>query len=163
MANRANTADVRTATHRTLIQKVAVVVALTFALVGVLGFIPGVTTQYDSMEFAGHESGAQLLGIFDVSVLHNIVHLLFAVAGLALARTASGAKLYLLGGGLVYLVLTVYGALVDRHSSSNFVPVDSADNWLHLVLGIGMIGLGLALGRENADASAATTSAGRGR
>lgn len=156
MADRLDHSDVRTT-----IQKAALVVALTFGLVGILGFIPGVTTNYDSMEFAGHESGAQLLGLFDVSVLHNIVHLLFAVAGLALARTASGAKLYLLGGGLIYLVLTVYGWVVDRHSGANFVPLDSADNWLHLVLGIGMIGLALALGRENADATAANTSASR--
>lgn len=158
MATRLGTSDVDV---RTTIQKVALVVALTFGLVGILGFIPGVTTDYDSMEFAGHESGAQLLGLFDVSVLHNIVHLLFAVAGLALARTASGAKLYLLGGGLIYLVLTVYGAVVDRHSDANFVPLDSADNWLHLVLGLGMVGLGLALGRENADARTADTSTSR--
>lgn len=158
MATRLGTSDVDV---RTTIQKVALVVALTFGLVGILGFIPGVTTDYDSMEFAGHESGAQLLGLFDVSVLHNIVHLLFAVAGLALARTASGAKLYLLGGGLIYLVLTVYGAVVDRHSDANFVPLDSADNWLHLVLGLAMVGLGLALGRENADARTADTSTSR--
>ena len=48
-----------------------------------LGFIPGVTTNYEELTFAGHHSGAQLLGIFGVSVLHNIVHLLFGVAGLA--------------------------------------------------------------------------------
>ncbi|MFL6107779.1 MAG: DUF4383 domain-containing protein, partial [Marmoricola sp.] len=70
MADRLDYSDVRTT-----IQNAALVVALTFGLVGILGFIPGVTTNYDSMEFAGHESGAQLLGLFDVSVLHNIVHL----------------------------------------------------------------------------------------
>lgn len=156
MTDRLGTSDVRTT-----IQKVTVVVALTFGLVGILGFIPGVTTEYDSMEFAGHESGAQLLGLFDVSVLHNIVHLLFAAAGLALARTASASKLYLLVGGLIYLVLTVYGLVVDRHSGANVVPLDSADNWLHLALGVGMIGLGLALGRENADAAAANGPASR--
>lgn len=156
MADRLGASDVHTT-----IQKVAIAVALTFGLVGILGFIPGVTTDYDSMEFAGHESGAQLLGLFDVSALHNIVHLLFAVAGLALARTARGAKQYLLGGGLIYLVLTVYGLVVDRNSGANFVPLDSADNWLHLVLGIAMIGIGRALGPENADATAANASASR--
>ncbi len=38
-------------------------------LAGVLGFIPGVTTDYDALTFAGHHSGAQLLGVFNVSVL----------------------------------------------------------------------------------------------
>jgi hypothetical protein len=134
---------------RTNVQMVAYAVAVTFGLVGVLGFIPGVTTDFDSMEFAGHHSGAQLFGVFDVSVLHNLVHLLFAVAGLALARRAQDAKAYLIGGGVVYLVLTVYGAVVDRHSGANFVPLDHADNWLHLGLGVGMIALGLIVGRHS--------------
>lgn len=125
----------------------ATVVGATFLLVGVLGFVPGITTDYDQLEFAGHESGAQLLGIFDVSVLHNIVHLLFGVAGLALARTGMNAVRYLIGGGVVYLVLWLYGLLVDRHSDANFVPVDDADNWLHLFLGLGMVGLGIAAHR----------------
>jgi 4-hydroxybenzoate polyprenyltransferase len=122
----------------------AAAVAAVFLVVGVLGFVPGVTSDYDQLSLAGHESSAELLGIFQVSVLHNVVHLLFGVAGLALARTYRGAVGYLLGGGVVYLVLWVYGLLVDHHSSANFVPVNSADNWLHLGLGLVMVGLGYA-------------------
>ena len=94
---------------------------------------------------------AKLLGVFNVSVLHNIVHLLFGVVGLALARTASGARSYLIGGGVIYLVLWIYGLLIDKNSSANFVPVNTADNWLHFVLGLGMIALGVALGRRVVD------------
>ena len=140
-----------TTSTNTPLQRVATAVAATFALVGVLGFIPGVTTDFDEMEFAGHESGAQLLGVFAVSVLHNLVHLAFGVAGFLMARTWDGARWFLLGGGAIYLVLTLYGLLVDRHDAANFVPLDQADNWLHLVLGLGMIGLGLLLGRDRAD------------
>jgi hypothetical protein len=114
-----------------------------FLLIGVMGFIPGVTTNYSDMQFAGHESEAKLLGVFQVSILHNIVHLLFGVAGLALARTASGARLYLIGGGAVYAVLWLYGLVIDHGSAANFVPLNTADNWLHLGLAIGMIALGL--------------------
>jgi hypothetical protein len=127
------------------VQLAATVVAAVFLLVGVLGFIPGATTEYDGMTFAGHESTAMLLGVFHVSVLHNIVHLLFGVVGLALARTASGATNFLIGGGIVYAVLWLYGLLIDQDSMANFVPVNTADNWLHLGLAIGMIGLGVAL------------------
>ncbi|NGN95655.1 DUF4383 domain-containing protein [Nocardioides sp. KC13] len=131
----------------TTLQLAATVVAGTFLLVGVLGFIPGITTGYDSMTFAGHESNAQLLGIFQVSILHNIVHLLFGIAGLVLARTWNGARAYLIAGGAIYLVLWIYGLAIDHESAANFVPLDDADNWLHLVLGAGMLALGLALGR----------------
>lgn len=143
------TTDVGAATA-TPVQKAALVVAAAFLLVGVLGFIPGVTTDYDQMEIAGHESGAQLLGIFGVSVLHNVVHLLFALAGFAMARTFGGARTYLVAGGAVYLVLTVYGWVIERGDDANFVPFDEADNWLHLVLGAGMLALGLVLGRDPA-------------
>jgi hypothetical protein len=137
-----------TLTTGTLLQKAATLVAVTFLLVGVLGFIPGITSNYDDMKFAGHESSAELLGIFDVSVLHNIVHLLFGAAGLALARSWDGARAFLIGGGAIYLVLWVYGLVVDRHDDANFVPLDAADNWLHLVLGLAMVGLGVLLSRD---------------
>ena len=135
-------------TTRTNMQKAAAAVGAVFLLVGVLGFIPGITTSYGAMELAGHQSNAKLLGIFEVSILHNIVHLLFGVAGLALARTWDGARSYLLAGGAIYVVLWIYGLLIDKGTAANFVPVNTADDWLHLVLGLGMIGLALALSRE---------------
>ncbi|AGZ42668.1 DUF4383 domain-containing protein [Actinoplanes friuliensis] len=127
---------------RSLVQTTALVVAGVFLLVGVLGFIPGITTDYSSMSFAGHHSEAKLLGVFQVSILHNIVHLLFGLAGFALARTVSGARSYLIGGGAIYLVLWLYGLVVGQDSAANFVPLNAADDWLHLFLGIGMIALG---------------------
>ncbi|RBM22958.1 DUF4383 domain-containing protein [Prauserella sp. PE36] len=129
-----------------MLRRTAAIVAAVFLLVGILGFIPGVTTNYDAMTFAGHESEAMLLGVFKVSILHNIVHLLFGVVGLALARSASGSRAFLIGGGVIYLVLWIYGLVIDHDSSANFVPLNNADNWLHLGLAIGMIGLGLLLG-----------------
>ncbi|MFD5213497.1 DUF4383 domain-containing protein [Microbacterium sp. NPDC058345] len=73
---------------------------------------------------------------------------LVGVLGIALARSFSGSRNYLVWGGVVYLVLWLYGLLVPHDSMANFVPVNNADNWLHLVLGVGMIGLGILLGRR---------------
>ncbi|MFG1991103.1 DUF4383 domain-containing protein [Actinoplanes sp. NPDC048988] len=138
----------RVTAGRSPVRTAALAVSIVFLLVGVLGFIPGVTTNFDSMTFAGHHSDAHLLGVFQVSVLHNIVHLLFGVAGLALARTASGARAYLIGGGAVYLVLWLYGLVVGPDAAANFVPVNTADDWLHLGLGLGMIALGFLTTRR---------------
>ena len=140
---------------RTNLQKAALAVGVVFLAVGVLGFIPGVTQNYSDMQFAGHESEALLLGIFQVSILHNIVHLLFGVAGILMARSFSGARNYLIIGGAIYLVLFLYGLLIGQESTANFVPVNLADDILHLLLGIGMVGLGLALSRGR---TAATTT-----
>jgi hypothetical protein len=136
---------------RTPVQKAAFAVGALFLAVGLLGFIPGITTNYEQLTFAGHHSDAALLGIFNVSVLHNIVHLAFGVAGIVLARTFNSARSYLVGGGIVYLVLFIYGLVIDHDSSANFVPVNDADNWLHLGLAIAMIALGVALGRTRDD------------
>lgn len=84
---------------------------------------------------------------FGISVLHNIVHLAFGIAGLIFARTVNGARGYLIVSGVIYLLLSIYGLLIDHESAANFVPIDYADNWLHLVLAVGMLGLGAVLGR----------------
>jgi hypothetical protein len=137
---------------RSSVQFAAIAVSIVFLLVGVLGFVPGVTTNYDQLTFAGPMSGAQLLGIFTVSVLHNIVHLLFGVVGLLAARSFNGARSYLIVGGIVYLVLFIYGMVIPMDGPANFVPMNPADNVLHLVLAIGMVALGAALGRRRARA-----------
>jgi 4-hydroxybenzoate polyprenyltransferase len=136
-------------------------VGAVFLLVGLLGFIPGITSNYSDMSFAGHHSTAKLLGIFQVSVLHNIVHLLFGAAGIAMARQARTAYVYLVGGGVIYLVLWLYGLIVDKDTNANFVPVNTADNWLHLLLGLGMIAVGVLLSRRSAAASTGTTRSAR--
>ncbi|MFL5981667.1 MAG: DUF4383 domain-containing protein [Gaiellaceae bacterium] len=136
-------------TERSPIQTAALLVGVVFLLVGILGFIPGITSNYDDLKFVGHDSDAQLLGIFDTSILHNIVHLLFGVAGIALARTYDGARNFLIGGGVIYLALFLYGVIFGAdEGGANWIPVNWADNILHLALGAGMIVTGLALARE---------------
>ena len=141
-------------TARTNVQKASMVVGAVFLLVGVLGFVPGITANHDQLHFAGHESEALLLGLFQVSALHNIVHLLFGVAGIALAKTAGGARSFLLYGGIIYLVLFVYGLVIPQDSAGNFVPLNGFDNALHLVLGVGMVALALILTKGHAKARA---------
>ncbi len=127
---------------RSLMQVLAAVFGLSFLLAGVAGFIPGITSNYDELSLFGTDSNAELLGLFRVSVLHNIVHLLFAVGLLAAARF-SWSKLYLLGGGVGYLGVVLYGFLIDHDSGANFLPVNHADNFLHLGLGLAMIVAGV--------------------
>ena len=75
-----------------------------------------------------------------MSILHNLFHLLFGVVGLVLARTAEGAGTFLTGGGIVYLALWVFGAV----GVVGWLPANTADNWLHFLVGIGLLGLGFA-------------------
>jgi hypothetical protein len=128
---------------RTPVQSIASVVGALFLLIGVLGFIPGITTHYGDLSFAGHHSGAKLLGLFQISILHNLVHVLFGIVGIALANTVDGARSFLVGGGVVYLSLWLLGVI----GAGSWIPVSTADNWLHLVFGLGMIALGVVTTR----------------
>ncbi len=125
------------------IQPATALAGVAFLVVGILGFVPGITTHYGEMSFAGHDSGAKLLNLFQVSILLNIVQLLFGVAGLVLARTVDGARNFLTGGGVAYLALWVLGVV----GAGAWIPFNTADNWLHFVLGIGMVGLGFVASR----------------
>jgi arginine exporter protein ArgO len=142
--------------HGSLLKKAATAVGAVFLLVGILGFIPGITSHIYPMDLMNTNkvtSNEKLLGIFEVSVLHNLVHVLFGVAGLLMARTWDGAKNYLIGGGVIYLVLWLYGLVIPKDSPANFVPVNSADDWLHFVLGAAMIALGVLLAKRDREAS----------
>jgi hypothetical protein len=148
-------------TQRSLAQTFALLFGVAFLGAGVLGFIPGITTNLGDIEFAGKDSPSELLGIFQVSILHNIVHLLFGIAGIALSRTLTNAKMYLLYSGVIYVVLFVYGIIVDADASANFVPVNNNDDWLHLALAVGLLGAwfvskgGEEMGRETPTATPA--------
>ncbi|MFG3114691.1 DUF4383 domain-containing protein [Streptomyces sp. NPDC048197] len=130
--------------------RAATLVGALFLVVGVLGFVPGVTTHYDQMSFADPHGAGSLFGLFAVSMLHNLVHVVFGLLGLAVGRRAPRyAKPYLVGGGLVYLALWVYGLAIHRATPWNFLTLNGPDNWLHLLLGFGMVALGVLLAPRN--------------
>ena len=132
----------------TLAQKLAFLFGVTFIIAGVAGFIPGITTNlYDGLEFAGNDGDSKLLGLFKVSILHNIVHALFGVGILAAKRHASSLQ-YLLYAGIAYVVLFLMG-IID---AGDWVPINSADNWLHIGLALGLLGAwAAARGAEDPD------------
>ncbi|YCH09943.1 DUF4383 domain-containing protein [Arthrobacter sp. alpha11c] len=124
------------------IQVVGMGVGAVLALVGVLGFIPGITMQYSELQFFGPNSHAMLFGVFQVSMLLNLVQLAIGAAGWAMSRTAHGARNFLMGFGALYVVLSIYGLSVGVDSAANFLSLNSVDNWSHMVLGILMIAAG---------------------
>ena len=119
-----------------MLKKVSLVFGVVFTLIGLLGFVPGVTS-------ADADGNQLLLGLFMVDPVHNVIHLLSGVAGLVAAASDRYAKLYLVGFGLVYALVTLVG-FFDA-TVFGLLHVNTADNWLHLVLALGMLGAGLGL------------------
>ncbi|MCH1868732.1 DUF4383 domain-containing protein [Nocardioides sp. CFH 31398] len=125
----------------------AAAAGVTFVLVGVAGFVPGLTTDLGQLGLAGHTSDAELLGVFQVSALHNVLHFALGAVGLVAAARVRTSVAYLLLGGIAYLLLWVYGLVVGHDSAANVVPLNGADNWLHLGLGLVMVAAGAFSGQ----------------
>jgi uncharacterized membrane protein HdeD (DUF308 family) len=125
-------------------------VGIVLMVVGVLGFIPGITTRYSELMFLGPDSHAMFLGLFQVSMLLNIVQLAIGATGWAMSRTEHGARNYLMGAGALYIILAIFGLSVGVDSAANFLSLNMTDNWTHLVLGVLMIAAGWLFSRNMA-------------
>ena len=117
-------------------QRLSQVFGWAFIAVGLAGF----AATGGSME-ANHVLAPRLFGLFPVNVLHNVVHLVFGVWGVLGARSAGAARSYLLGAGIVYLLLAALGYVAP--DGFGLVPIGGNDIGLHLFLGLGLLLSGL--------------------
>jgi Domain of unknown function (DUF4383) len=112
----------------------ATLVGGTLVIAGIIGF-------FYSSSFGSPGRVDAVFGIFDVNAWHNIVHIVTGALGLLLAGYA--ARQYSLGLGVIYIAIAIWGFIIGSHESIlGFVPVNTEDNFLHLILGV----LGLAAG-----------------
>ena len=116
----------------------ALIFGIVFLAIGVAGFIPGITTA----PHAGHPelvvdaAYGQVLGLFPVNVLHNIVHILFGLWGLVAYKSLSASKGYAKSVAIIYAVLTVAGIIPGLNTMFGLVPLFGNDVWLHALLAV---------------------------
>src|SRR5262245_32020232 len=108
--------------------RVSFLVGLAFLTIALFGFLTTGTTMEASMEHA-----PRLVGLFPVNLLHNLVHLLFGIAGVGAARSAGAARAFLRIGGSLYLVLGLLGLVAP--TTFGLIPIGGHNVWLHLALG----------------------------
>jgi hypothetical protein len=136
---------------RTPAQLYALLFGIVLLAVGILGFIAdssfGTGSNVDGSDFI----------IFEVNGWHNIVHILSGLLGLALARRRDTARAYALGFGATYLVVTIWG-FITGDQVLWLLPVDAADNVLHLLIAATGIAAGLASREEPAPRTTARTA-----
>jgi hypothetical protein len=126
--------------ERSPAQVYALVIGLTLVVAGVAGFFYNASFSTGD----GSERDA-LLGILDVNGWHNILHIASGATGLFVAGSYGGARVYALGLGVVYLIVTLLGFIAgDGEEILNLIPVNTEGNFLHLLIGIAGIGAGLA-------------------
>jgi Domain of unknown function (DUF4383) len=116
-------------------------------LVGGVLVVAGIIGFFYSASFGSPGEVDDVFGILSVNAWHNIVHILTGAIGLLVAGYA--AREYALGLGAVYLVIAVWGFIIGGGESIlGFIPVNTEDNFLHLILGVLGVGAGLATPRE---------------
>jgi hypothetical protein len=123
---------------KTLAQVYALTLGVVLVAVGVLGFIV-------EPSFAiGDSARRGTLIAFDINGWHNVVHVLSGVVGIALAGTAAKARLFCIGYGVVYTLVAILGFVVgDGGLLLSIIPINTADNLLHLAIALTGIGIGL--------------------
>lgn len=123
---------------RTPAQIYALVFGVVLVVVGIVGFFADASFG----DLGSGVEGDELIW-FEVNGWHNIVHLASGLIGLAVFASRPGARAYALGFGAVYLVVTIWG-FVDGSDVAGLIPVNTADNWLHLGISAAGILSGLA-------------------
>ncbi|MFB9376860.1 DUF4383 domain-containing protein [Kineococcus gynurae] len=106
-------------------------------LYGVLGVIPGIVTNYDQLGF--FHSGATLFGLFTTSILSSALLMTFGLIVLSFAANPKQGHKCVVWLGLAYLVAGIAGAGLVVNSPSPVLAVNPAVNWLHIVLGLGIL------------------------
>ncbi|HYI65191.1 MAG TPA: DUF4383 domain-containing protein [Allosphingosinicella sp.] len=111
----------------------ALIFGIVFIAVGIAGFVPQLLQGPEGGDMDGHR---MLFGLFAVNPLHNAVHILFGLWGLAASRSAGGAVTYARGVAIIYAVLAVCGLIPATAEGFGLVPLYGKLVWLHAALAL---------------------------
>ena len=117
-------------------QTAALVFGIVFILVGLAGFVASPPPPGAPPLSVEHGHGLAL-GLFAVNTVHNIVHLLFGVLGIAASRGAvMSSRAYFQMVAIAYTLLAVLGLIPATQTTFGLVPIWGADVWLHALIAI---------------------------
>jgi hypothetical protein len=117
-------------------QLFARIYGIVFLIIGIVGFVPGLTPPHEHPGLIVNGSSGMELGLFPVNILHNAVHILFGVWGLVAAGSLAGAVLFARAVAIIYALLTVLGLIPATNTAFGLVPIYGHDVWLHGVLAV---------------------------
>ena len=114
----------------------ATLIGGTLVIAGIIGF-------FYSASFGGPGTVDDVFGILAVNGWHNVVHIVTGALGLLAAGYA--ARQYALGLGTIYIAIAIWGFIIGSGESIlGFIPINTEDNFLHLILGVLGVSAGVA-------------------
>ena len=139
--------------QRSPAQLYALIFGLVLVAAGILGFFYEASFSTGDDTLVDREA---VLGVLDVNGWHNLVHILSGGVGLAVAGSYSGARIYALAFGGIYILVAILGFIYgDGDSILKLIPVNTEDNILHLLIGVAGLGAGMATPAEPAPTTTA--------
>jgi hypothetical protein len=138
----------------------SLVLGIIFLLVGIAGFVPGLMHSPESAaDVEVTQSFGRLMGLFPVNALHNVVHIIFGIWGIAAYRSYTGARGYSKAVAIIYAVLTIMGLIPGLNTTFGLIPLYGHDIWLHAVIAIAAAYFGfVATDREVGRSTTTTTT-----
>jgi hypothetical protein len=137
----------------------ALILGIVFLLIGIAGFIPGLLVQPEpTPDVAVTESFGRLFGLFPVNMLHNLVHIVFGIWGIAAYRSYSGARGYSKAVAVIYAVLAVMGLIPGLNTTFGLIPLYGNDIWLHALIAIAAAYFGFFATERAGDRTTTTTT-----
>jgi len=121
--------------NRSTVQMAALVFGAIYLVVGIFGFLPFLGASYTLTSHA-------LLGIFQINLLHNLVHMVIGIAGLAAAASLANSRMFCQVVGVILLLLGVLGVFVAN--PLGLLYIGGLDIALHLVTGAVLAYFGFA-------------------
>src|ERR1044072_5021833 len=113
-----------------MVRTFALIFGIMYVLVGILGFVPALSTHPADAPHLSVESGhGYMLGLFPINILHNIVHLIIGLWGLLASRSVAGARLYAKVLAIAYALLAVLGLIPATNTTFGLIPIHGNDVW----------------------------------
>ena len=119
-------------------RRFALIIGVVFLLAGIAGFIPALVhpPHAGAPDVSVHSGHGYLLGLFPVNVLHNIVHLLIGVGGIATYGSFSAARMFSRILAIFYGLLAIMGLIPALNTTFGLIPIHGHDVWLHAVTAV---------------------------
>ena len=116
----------------------ALVFGIIFLLAGASGFIPGMLhlVPADAPPLSVPSGFGLVMGLLPVNLLHNLVHVLFGILGVAAFTGLFAPRVYAQIVAVAYGLLVVLGLFSATNTLFGLVPIYGYDVGLHLVLGL---------------------------
>jgi len=122
-----------------MVKTAATLFGIVFLAIGILGFVPGITTN------------DMLLGIFMVNPAHSVVHIASGIVALLCAMSGPGAsRVYFQIFGIVYALVAILGFAQGNAMLLGMISNNTADTWLHVVIAAVSLFLGFGTAKQAA-------------